>query len=87
MAMKIDLNKLITAEQLAERLGVKIRTVYSWTSGRKISYTRHRRRVYFDVGVVEKMLQRNAVEALATTPVQHSRAAQEGVQAEGEQTE
>ena len=85
--MKYDLTNLLTIEQLAGHLNVTIRTVRSWISGRKIPFTRIARRIYFDAGVVEKMLQRNAVEALAAMPVQHSRSAQGGVQAEGGQIE
>ena len=85
--MKYDLTNLITIEQLADHLDVRVRTVRSWISGRKIPFTRIARRIYFDAGVVEKLLQRNAVEALTAMPVRYSRSAQGGAQAEGGETE
>lgn len=59
MAFSID--RLLTITQLAEKLFVKEKTVRSWIYKRTIPFTRVGRRIYFDAGVVEELLNRNAI--------------------------
>ena len=82
--MKCHLDGMLTVQELSAKLKISVRTVREWTQRRKIPFTRIHRRLYFDAGVVEKMLQRNAVEAVAATPVRRSREAQGGAE-KGEQ--
>jgi len=60
---RFNLDALITVEELAARLRVSLKTIRSWIYLRKIPFTKLGRRVYFSVGIVEKMLNRNAVPA------------------------
>lgn len=62
MKQSYCMGRLLTIEGLAERLNVSHRTVRSWIYKRVIPFTRLQRRVYFDVGVVEGLLNANAVE-------------------------
>jgi excisionase family DNA binding protein len=61
------LNKLLTLEELAALLKVKLRTVREWIYRREIPFTRLKRRIYVDPGVVENLLAQNAVPALAAS--------------------
>lgn len=65
MTLRFKLGELLTVDDLAEQLKVSLKTVRSWIYLRKIPFTKIGRRVYFSVGVVEDMLRRNAVPALA----------------------
>jgi len=53
------LDSLLTVEQFATKMGVKLRTVRSWIYRRVVPYTRFERRVYFSASVVEEMLKKN----------------------------
>lgn len=58
------LDRLLTVEQLAQKLNVSISTVRSWRYRRRISFTRIGRRLYVDAGVVETLLDANVIAAL-----------------------
>jgi excisionase family DNA binding protein len=62
---QFGLNDLLRVEDLAAKLKVSLKTVRSWVYLRKIPFTKIGRRVYFATGVVEEMLRRNAVPAIA----------------------
>lgn len=65
MKQTYSISRLLTVETLAEKLNVSKRTVRSWIYQRMIPFTRLHRRIYFDVGVVERLLNQNAVEPFA----------------------
>lgn len=65
VALRFRLDDLLTVEEVAAKLKVSLKTVRSWVYLRKIPFTKIQRRVYFSVGVVEELLRRNAVPALA----------------------
>ncbi|MEI6234174.1 MAG: helix-turn-helix domain-containing protein [Planctomycetota bacterium] len=69
--MKCHLDGMLTVQELSAKLKISVRTVREWTQRRKIPFTRIHHRIYFDAGVVERILQRNAVEAVAASPIQH----------------
>ena len=54
-------DELLTIEELAGKLRVKVRTVREWIARRKIPFTRFQRRIYIHAGVVEGILRGNAV--------------------------
>ena len=61
---RFKLDDLITVEQLASAVHVKVRTVRDWIAKRKIPFTRIDGRVLFATGVIEEILRKNAVEPL-----------------------
>lgn len=71
------IDELLTVEELAGNMKVSIRTVRDWVQRRRIPFTRFQRRVYFNLGVVEELLKRNAVGALPVLP-SHTLAEQGG---------
>jgi len=62
------LDSLLTVEQAAAKLSVKIRTVRDWVCKRKIPFTKFERRVYISADVIEERLQLAAVCALTGSP-------------------
>ena len=64
MSEQIRLEQLRPVEELAKTLRVSVKTVRNWTYKRRITFTRLGRRIYIPVGVVEGILQNNAVSAL-----------------------
>jgi len=68
MKSRYSLEKIVTAEALATRLGVSVKTVRDWVYKGKIPFTRFQRRLYFDAGVVEGMLNKNANVAFGADP-------------------
>jgi len=58
------LDNLLTLEQAAAKLHVSVRTLRSWRYKRRIPFTRLARRLYVDAGVVEEILNSNAITAL-----------------------
>jgi excisionase family DNA binding protein len=64
------LDTLLTVEELAARLKVKIGTVRSWVYKRVIPFTRFGHRIYFPLGVVESILARNLVQPARASQVQ-----------------
>lgn len=63
--MRIKLDELMTIEEVAAKLKVKVRTVRDWRAKRKLPFTRIGRRLYVPVGAVETLLQRNTVSVSA----------------------
>lgn len=61
---KFKLGELLTVGQLAQALHVSIKTVRDWVYKKRIPFTRVERRIYFAAGVVEDLLNKNAVGAL-----------------------
>ncbi|WP_397546291.1 helix-turn-helix domain-containing protein [Rhodothermus marinus] len=57
----------VDARELAERLGVSVRTIRSWQYSGRIPYVRAGRRVLFDVAAVEAALREGEVAAKWTT--------------------
>ena len=70
--VRFSLDQLLTVEQLAQRLRVSISTVRDWIARRKVPFTRFQRRIYFHAGVIEMLLQRSQVPALAEGQDQRS---------------
>ncbi|HYG74967.1 MAG TPA: helix-turn-helix domain-containing protein, partial [Planctomycetota bacterium] len=66
--MKYRLDDLLTIEEFATKMKVKVRTVRDWVARRKIPFTRLERRVYVSAGVVEEILKRNATPAVPISP-------------------
>ena len=62
------IDELLTVEELAAKMKVSVRTIRDWIRRRRIPFTRFQRRVYFQLGVVEELLERNAVVALPSSP-------------------
>jgi len=67
MSSCYNLDHLLTVQQFADKLGVKVRTVRSWIYKRVVPFTRFERRVYFSTTVVEEILGRNAIPALPSS--------------------
>jgi excisionase family DNA binding protein len=65
MSIRYSLNDLLTLQEMATKLRVSLRTVRDWIYKRKIPFTRLGHRLYVSVGVVETLLNANAVGALA----------------------
>ena len=61
-----NIDRLLTVEQLALKLGVSVRTVRSWRYKRKIPFTKIGRRLYVGADIVEGLLDANAIPALAS---------------------
>jgi len=64
MSHTYKLDQLLTVQQFAAKMGVKVRTVREWIYRRVIPFTRFERRVYIDSGVVEERLKQNSTPAL-----------------------
>ena len=60
-----SIDRLLTVEQLALKLGVSVRTVRSWRYKRQIPFTKIGRRLYVGADIVEGLLDANAIPALA----------------------
>jgi len=73
MNISYNLDHLLTVQQFAEKLGVKVRTVRSWIYKRVVPFTRFERRVYFSATVVEQMLSHNAVPAFDSSVLPDSK--------------
>lgn len=61
---RYSLDDLLTVTQVAEKLGVSIKTIYDWTHKRRIPYTKLGRRVYFSRTAIEDKLTENRKEPL-----------------------
>ncbi|MCZ7649522.1 MAG: helix-turn-helix domain-containing protein [Planctomycetota bacterium] len=62
---KYRLDDLLTLEQVAEKLHVKVRTVRSWRHKRQLlTFTRVGRRLYVSAEAVENLLSRNEIPTL-----------------------
>lgn len=56
--------KLLTAEEVAQRLGWKVRTVYQKRWRREIEYVKVGRSVRFTEESIDRMIEKNTVPAL-----------------------
>ena len=63
-AIEYNLSSLLTIQQLAQRLSVKVRTVRSWIYKRTIPFTSLGRRIYIHTEVIDRLLNSNAIPAL-----------------------
>jgi excisionase family DNA binding protein len=61
-SVRYKLNELLRVEDVAEKLGISLKTVRSWIYLKKVPFTRIGRRVYFAVTAIEEILQRNAIQ-------------------------
>lgn len=57
-------NKMMNTEQLAELLGMKPQTLRTWTSQKKISFTKLGSLVRFTPEQVEELINKGKVEAI-----------------------
>ena len=64
MSIHYSLNDLLTLQEMASKLRVSLRTIRDWIYKRKIPFTRLGHRLYVSVGVVESLLNANAIGAL-----------------------
>ena len=62
-----SLDRLLTLEQAAEKLHVKVRTLREWGYRWTIPFTKLGRRLYVDGGVIEKMLDANVIPVLESS--------------------
>lgn len=60
-----SLDDLLTLDQAAQKLHVSRKTIRNWRYERRIPFTRIGRRIYVSAGVVEGILNANAIPALA----------------------
>jgi excisionase family DNA binding protein len=60
----IDLDRLLTVEELAAKLSISVRTVRDWRYKRRLPFTRIGNRLYVPVGAVEELLGRNMLNPL-----------------------
>ena len=67
---RVPLDSLLTLEQVAEKLHVKLRTVREWRYRRRLPFTHIGRRLYVPVGAVESLLARNVIEPLGSSQEQ-----------------
>jgi excisionase family DNA binding protein len=55
-------NKLIGITEMAEYLGIRVSTLYSWVSQKRIPYIKLGRLVKFDLRKIDKWLEDKAIE-------------------------
>ncbi len=56
--------RLITIKEASEYLGIKVNTLYSWVSQKKIDYIKMGRLIKYDIKVLDKYIENNSVEAV-----------------------
>ncbi len=56
--------RLITVKEASEYLGIKVNTLYSWVSQKKIDYVKMGRLTKFDLKVLDKYIENNTIEAV-----------------------
>ena len=54
--------RFLSVKELAEYLGIKVNTVYSWTFQRKIPYVKIGRCVKFDINKIEEWIKEKEVK-------------------------
>ncbi len=59
-----SMDDVMTMQQVADKLHIKLRTVREWVYRRTIPYTKLGRRIYVARSVIEEMLQKNSVPQL-----------------------
>jgi len=62
MAQIENANRLISVDDVSQRLGVKIKTVYGWVHARRIPFVKVGRLVRFDLIDVNDWLRQRKVE-------------------------
>ncbi len=55
--------RLLTVKEASEYLGIKVNTLYSWVSQKKIDYIKMGRLTKFDIKVLDKYIENNTIEA------------------------
>ena len=55
--------RFVGINYISEYLGVKVNTIYSWVSQRKIPYTKANRLLRFDIRKIEEWVKNNSIEA------------------------
>lgn len=58
--------KLLTIEQLSEKLGKPLGTIYQWTSQKKIPYIKLYQSLRFDEFEIDKWLENKRVKEILT---------------------
>ena len=58
-----ELERLLSIQEVAERLGVKQATIYSWTHQRKIPYVKAGRLLKFERQAIDAWIEKNRVES------------------------
>ncbi len=56
--------RLLTVKEASEYLGIKVNTLYSWVSQKKIDYVKMGRLTKFDIRVLDKYIENNTIEAI-----------------------
>jgi len=56
--------RLLTVKEASEYLGIKVNTLYSWASRKKINYVKMGRLTKFDIRVLDKYIENNTIEAV-----------------------
>ncbi len=56
--------RLLTVKEASEYLGIKVNTLYSWVSQKKIDYVKMGRLTKFDIRVLDKYIENNTIEAV-----------------------
>jgi excisionase family DNA binding protein len=56
--------RLLTVKEASEYLGIKVNTLYSWVSQKKIDYVKMGRLTKFDIKVLDKYIENNTIEAI-----------------------
>lgn len=54
--------RFLSIKEIAEYLGLKENTIYSWVSQRKIPYTKVGRLVKFDFKKIDEWIEKNSIE-------------------------
>jgi excisionase family DNA binding protein len=67
MSVRYKLSDLLTLQEMAGKLRISIRTVRDWIYKRKIPFTRLGHRLYVSAGVVEDLLNANAIGVLVNS--------------------
>ncbi len=55
--------RLLSVKEASEYLGIKVNTLYSWVSQKKIDYVKMGRLTKFDIRVLNKFIENNTIEA------------------------
>ncbi len=53
--------RLLTVKEASEYLGIKVNTLYSWVSQKKIDYVKMGRLTKFDIRVIDKYIENHSV--------------------------
>ncbi len=56
--------RLLSIKEASEYLGIKVNTLYSWVSQKKIDYVKMGSLTKFDIRVIDKYIENHSVEAV-----------------------